>query len=254
MISKRRHKELSALQIKKFRTEHQLFLVEGEKIVDELLHSEYKIQSLIATADWIATHKQASPKSLELLEASPDELKKISSLKTPNQVVAVVKVPETVFEISRLKEKLALVLDGVQDPGNMGTIIRLCDWFGINQLICSESTVDAYNPKVVQASMGSIFRVKIEYGDLTLWLDNYRKSFSYPVFGAFLDGDNIYSQSLSSHGLIIMGNESKGISTEIQKYISQKLYIPRADSSAAESLNVSVAAAIICSEFRRRKG
>jgi TrmH family RNA methyltransferase len=253
MISKRRYKDISALQNKKFRIEHKLFLVEGEKIVDELLQSEFRIHTLLATPDWIDSHKSASKKSNEMVEASPEELKKISLLKTPNQVIAVVKISERTLKISQLKEKLVLVLDEVQDPGNLGTIIRLCDWFGINHIICSNSTVDVYNPKVVQASMGSIFRVEMEYTELSNWLKIYRKSFSYPIFGAFLEGDNIYKQSLSSNGLIILGNESKGISREIEKHVSHKLYIPRFAASGAESLNVSVAAAIICSEFRRRE-
>ena len=253
MLSKRKFKEISALQIKKFRTENGLFLAEGEKIVDELLESELMIQTLIATPKWIGLHKEGSVKCTELIDAPAEELKKISLLKTPNQVIAVVNIPKYDFKISRLKEKLAVVLDEIQDPGNLGTIIRICDWFGINQIICSNSSVDAYNPKVVQASMGSIFRVKIEYAELSNWLSSYRKSYSYPIFGAFLQGDDIYKESLSSKGLIILGNESKGISEEIEKFVSQKIFIPRFASSGADSLNVAVAAAILCSEFRRRK-
>jgi TrmH family RNA methyltransferase len=253
MISKRRYKDLSALQIKKVRTENKLFLVEGEKIVDELLRTELSIHTLFATSAWIDSHKNLSKKCREIVEASTDELKKISSFKTPNKVIAIVDMPEQVLKIANLKEKLALVLDEIQDPGNLGTIIRLCDWFGINHVICSDSTVDVYNPKVVQASMGSIFRVNILYTELGDWLKEYKKLFSYPVYGAFLKGENIYNRPLSSEGLIILGNESKGISAEIEKYISEKLLIPRFNSSGAESLNVSVAASIICSEFRRRK-
>jgi TrmH family RNA methyltransferase len=253
MISKRRHKDISALQIKKNRTENKLYLVEGEKIVDELLRTQLSIHTLFATSDWIDSHKNLSKKCKEIVEASTDELKKISSLKTPNKVVAIVDMPEQILKISHLKGKLALVLDEIQDPGNLGTIIRLCDWFGINYVICSDSTVDIYNSKVVQASMGSIFRVNTLYTELGDWLKEYKKSFSYPVFGAFLKGENIYNRPLSSQGLIILGNESKGISSEIERYISEKLLIPRFNSSGAESLNVSVAAAIICSEFRRRE-
>jgi RNA methyltransferase, TrmH family len=233
--------------------EHELFLVEGEKIVAELLQSEFTIHSLLATPEWIASHKNISENRTELIEASPDELKKISLLKTPNQVIAVTCIPDQNLNMLHLKEKLVLVLDQIQDPGNLGTIIRICDWFGINEIICSTSTVDAYNPKVVQASMGSIFRVKIVYEELSHWLKNYSKLFPYPIYGASLGGENIYNHQLQGQGLILLGNESKGISVEIENFISHKLFIPRFGASGAESLNVSVAAAIICSEFRRRQ-
>ncbi len=253
MISKRKHKELSALQLKKFRTENKQFLVEGEKIIEELLLSGWEIDTIIATKRWINLHRNAESKCSELIEATEDELKKISSLKTPNQVVAAVKFAKSTFTLKDLEGKLAIMLDEIQDPGNLGTIIRLCDWFGIKNIICSNSTVDIYNPKVVQASMGSIFRVNIEYAELTEWLETYQNAFGYPVFGAFLEGKNIYRENLPAKGLIIFGNESKGISEVVSQYISEKITIPRIAGTGAESLNVSLAAAIICSEFRRRE-
>ena len=251
MISKRRHKDLSALQVKKNRAENKLFLVEGEKMVDELLLSGWSIRTLVATIDWIESHSKAAQKCDELIEATADELKKISSLKTPNKVVAVVRENEKKIQIKDLQEQLVLVLDEIQDPGNLGTIIRLSDWFGIKNIICSNSTVEVYNPKVVQSSMGSIFRVVVEYKELSVWLPEYVKAFKLPVYGAFLEGENIYEQKLTSNGLILLGNESKGISAEAGKFVTKKLFIPRNSASGAESLNVSVAAAIICSEFRR---
>jgi TrmH family RNA methyltransferase len=252
MISKRRQKELSALQLKKYRTEYGQYLAEGEKIVEELLLSGQKIDTILATSDWFDLHRDAAMKCNEIIEATEEELKKVSSLKTPNQVLAVVKIPESDFELKELKGKLALVLDGVQDPGNLGTIIRLCDWFSIKNIICSDSTVEVYNPKVVQASMGSIFRVSVHYTGLSHWLKEYSSKMGQPVYGAYLEGNNIYKENLSGNGLIVLGNESKGISEEVSQFISERIFIPRFANAGAESLNVSIAAAIICSEFRRR--
>ena len=253
MISKRQQKEISALQLKKFRTENKLFLVEGEKMVEELLLSGWDIQTILATSEWLGLHRNAIKLCNELIEGEPEDLKKVSSLKTPNQVLAVVRIPKLQININELALKLALVIDAVQDPGNLGTIIRICDWFGINNIICTNSTVEAYNPKVVQASMGSIFRVNVEYTDLSKWLENYKKTIGQPVYGAFLEGENIYDSKLSSNGLIILGNESNGISTTLSKFVTNRLTIPRFTKSGADSLNVSIAAAIFCSEFRRRR-
>jgi TrmH family RNA methyltransferase len=252
MISKRKLKELRALQLKKFRQERGIFVAEGEKIIDELLNSELEIVSIIATPHWINLHARCESRCGELIELSGEELKKLSSLQTPNQVISVARIPGWRTNMESLAEKLVLVIDEVQDPGNLGTIIRVADWFGIDHIICSNTTVDAYNPKVVQSSMGSLFRVTVDYISLPEWIHNYCKSFANPVYGTFTKGANIYEHELSPTGLIIMGNESKGISPSLYGYISERITIPHLRDSQAESLNVSVATAIVCSEFRRR--
>lgn len=186
--------------------------------------------------------------NIKLEEVSAAELERISSLTTPQEVVALVQIPE-VFEIQpqQLANQFTLVLDGIQDPGNLGTIIRTADWFGISQIICSEDTVDVYNPKVVQATMGSLSRIKVNYADLLLLLPQIKQ----PVFGAMLNGENIYKTNFGKEGLILMGNEGKGIRPEIQTFISRQITIPR--FGKAESLNVGIAAAIFCNEISRNR-
>lgn len=180
-------------------------------------------------------------------EISVAELEKVSSLKTPQDALALVKIPEwPVLQHGQLKGKFSLVLDGIQDPGNMGTIIRIADWFGIGHIICSEETVDAYNPKVVQASMGSLARVKVHYISLTEFLPEIQ----LPKFGALLDGANIYNTDFGGEGLIVMGNESNGLRPEIQKMVNKAVTIPRIGK--AESLNVAIATALFCSEITRK--
>lgn len=252
MLSKQKLKDIRSLQVKKYRRETGLFLAEGEKIVEELLGSDVEIEMIVATAGWLSLHPQAAGACQELREADAAELEKISTLSTPNQVVAIGKTPHPVTEMKELEKQLVLVLDNLQDPGNLGTIIRIADWFGIGHMVCSEETVEAFNPKVVQASMGSIFRIGIEYVRLDRWIRAYTEQFGYPVYGTFTGGKNIYTQDLDLFGLIIMGNESKGISENVRNLVSHRLTIPRFMGSGAESLNVSMATAIVCSEFRRR--
>lgn len=252
MLSKQKLKDIRSLQVKKYRRETGLFLAEGEKIVEELLGSEVEIEMIVATSGWLTLHPQAAKACRELLEADAGVLEKISTLSTPNQVVAIGKTPHPVTEMKGFGKQLVLVLDNVQDPGNLGTIIRIADWFGIGHIVCSEETAEAFNPKVVQASMGSIFRIAIDYVPLDQWIREYTERFGYPVYGTFTGGENIYAQDLDFYGLIIMGNESKGISENVRKLVSHKLTIPRFHGSGAESLNVSMATAIVCSEFRRR--
>ena len=252
MLSKQKQKDIRSLQMKKYRRETGLFLAEGEKIVEELLRSEFAIEMIVATPGWLSLHPQAAKACRELLETNADELKKISALSTPNQVVAVGKTPLSVTEMKAFEKQLVLALDNLQDPGNLGTIIRIADWFGIGRLVCSEETVEAFSPKVVQASMGSIFRIGIDYVPLNRWIRQYSDQFGYPVYGTFTGGENIYTQDLGFYGLIIMGNESKGISENVRDLVNHKLAIPQFQGSGAESLNVSMATAIVCSEFRRR--
>lgn len=252
MLSKQKLKDIRSLQVKKYRRETGLFLAEGEKIVEELMRSDIAIEMIVATPGWLSLHPQAEKACRELLETDAGELEKISTLSTPNQVVAVGKTPHSATEMNGFGKQLVLALDNLQDPGNLGTIIRIADWFGIGRLVCSEETVEAFNPKVVQASMGSIFRIGIDYVPLNQWIRRYSDHFGYPVYGTFTGGENIYTLDLAPYGLIIMGNESKGISETVREQVKHKLTIPRFEGSGAESLNVSMATAIVCSEFRRR--
>ena len=253
MISKNKKKFLTSLQQKKYRKKHNVFIGEGHKINLDLLTAKIKCVELYATEEWIGENSELLPENV--ISADIKELKGISKLISPPPVVGVYEIEENELAVSSLKNTLAIALDGVQDPGNMGTILRIADWFGINHVICSEDTADTYNPKVVQATMGAIARVKVHYVDLPEFIDEYQKVTGLSVYGTFLEGENIYGKELSSRGLIVMGNEGKGISAEIEKMITEKLYIPNfpPDARTSESLNVSVATAIVCSEFRRRE-
>lgn len=241
MVSKSQIKLIRSLAQKKYRLKNGMFIVEGEKSVREFLASRFQLEKLYTTKNRFGT-----PDSHTVLVAEED-LKKISQLKTPQSVLAIFKIPRQ--EVFR-PQGLVIALDGVRDPGNLGTIIRLCDWFGIKNLICSPDTADAFNPKVVQASMGSLTRVKIVYGDLAEFIEN---AYNLPVFGAFMDGENIYQKTLPAEGILVMGNEANGISKKIEKLITQRIGIPRfGDINQTESLNVATATAILLSEFKRR--
>ena len=246
MISKNQIKFIRQLEQKKFRHREGLFVAEGTKVVGDLLKAGYIPHSLYATPDWIASHSVA-----EATEVTDDELTRLSFQQHPQQVLALFPIPSLNSKFLILNS-LALALDGVQDPGNLGTIIRIADWFGISNIICSEDTVDAYNPKVVQATMGSIARVNIIYTNLLELLDGLPADF--PVYGTLLDGENIYTQELTPHGLIIMGNEGNGISDAVRQRVNRRLLIPDFhNGDTADSLNVAIATAITCSEFRRRQ-
>ena len=249
MLSKNKIKFIRSLEHKKFRAESLCFLAEGNKLVSDILPF-FECEFLIAKSSWMAT--QADIFAKELILAEENDIERASLLKTPQDVIAVFRQPQYNLDKGALKNELSLVLDGIQDPGNLGTIIRLADWFGIKQLICSPDTADVYNPKTVQASMGAIVRVRVFYKPLPEWLDEMK---DVPVYGAFLEGKNIYTETLSSSGLIVMGNEGNGISDSVEKRITQKLYIPNypPEAESTESLNVAVATAIICSEFRRKQ-
>jgi len=240
MLSKSQIKLIKSLSQKKFRNKHQLFVVEGIKGIQEFLNSDFELVSLYTTN----SEFDVPDKFVHTIDEK--ELNKISFLKTPQKALAVFKILENKRpEIN----DLTLILDGVRDPGNLGTIIRLCDWFGIENLICSLDTVDCYNPKVVQASMGSLARVKVFYRALENFLNENPE---IPVFGTLLDGKNIYSEKLPQKAFIVMGNEANGISEEIKNRISQKITIPQfGKRRETESLNVATATSIILSEFRR---
>lgn len=242
MFSKSQIKLIKSLSHKKFRLKQRLFIIEGKKGIFELLNSRLRLHSLYTTEDIFD-----APRNLSF-GISQAELKKISNLSTPQTALAVFHIPEAK---KPAPDGLTVVLDGIQDPGNLGTIIRMCDWFGIKDLVCSHGTVDCYNPKVVQATMGSIARVNIVYLDLPEFIKEATKKL--PVYGAFLEGNNLYAQVLPAEGIVVMGNEANGISPEVKELISQKLFIPQfGESAETESLNVATATAIFLSEFRRR--
>ncbi|QNM84755.1 RNA methyltransferase [Polaribacter pectinis] len=239
-ISKNQLKLITSLSQKKYRQKHNLFIAEGVKVVNELLNSAFKVETLFCTDDF-----SCNISAEKIVQVSEIDLKKISSLKTPNKVLGLFKIPD---EKELQNKGLILALDDINDPGNLGTIIRLCDWFGVSELICSTKTVDCYNQKVVQASMGSLTRIPIHYIDLEAYLSKT----NLPTFIADMDGENVYKSSLPKEGILIMGNEANGISDEIKKLISNKISIPRfGETQETESLNVATATAILLSEFKR---
>ncbi|MBR7030557.1 MAG: RNA methyltransferase [Prevotella sp.] len=244
MISKNQIKYIRQLELKKYRRREGVFVAEGPKVVGDLLR-RYQPVAVYATEEWDQGDRS-------LIPVTDDELRRISFLQHPQQVLALFRLPDTSAEVLSLPSHLSLALDGVQDPGNLGTIIRIADWFGIDTIYCSEDTADAYNPKVVQATMGSIARVNIIYTDLLRLFDSLPPS--YPVYGTLLDGENIYQQTLSNEGIIVMGNEGNGISEAIRQRVNRRLLIPCfSEGDTAESLNVAIATAITCSEFKRRQ-
>jgi TrmH family RNA methyltransferase len=246
MLSKSQISLLKSLQNKKDRREHGIFLVEGYKSVSEFINSSYQIVAIYHTASFDPKVLKLSQK-INLCEISVTDIGKISSLTTPQQILALVNIPAwPALDNARLKQKFSLVLDGIQDPGNMGTIIRTADWFGIEHIICSDDTVDVYNPKVVQASMGSLSRTSVLHTNLSAFL----QQIDLPIFGAVLNGDNIYQTDFGREGLIVMGNEGNGLRPEIEKAINKAITIPRV--GAAESLNVAIATALFCSEITRK--
>ena len=262
MLSKATIKRIRALEQKKFRRQTGLFVAEGPKVVGDLLATMAACE-FFATAEWLKKNQRlvkensamTGEKSVATItEISDEELRRLSFLQHPQQVLATFKIPAsppTPLQVER-GGLLALALDGIQDPGNLGTIIRIADWFGIETVFCSPDTADAYAPKVVQATMGSLARVKIVYQDLATLIDALPTDF--PVYGTLLDGRDIYAETLTPHGLIVMGNEGNGISPEIAQKITRRLLIPNypADRPTADSLNVAIATAITCAEFRRR--
>ncbi|QEC75948.1 TrmH family RNA methyltransferase [Mucilaginibacter ginsenosidivorax] len=245
MLSKSQISLLTSLQHKKFRREHGFFLVEGYKSVVEFTGSRYQVDTVYHTGA-IAPKMLNLSRKINFQEISAKDIEKISTLKTPQEVIGLVKIPIwPTLNYDSLKQRFSLVLDNIQDPGNMGTIIRTADWFGINDIVCSEDTVDVYNPKVVQATMGSLARVNVHYTNLAQALPQIK----LPIFGAMLDGENIYNTPFGTEGLLVMGNEGNGISADIERLITTKITIPRAGH--AESLNVAIATAILCSEIKR---
>ena len=243
MVSKSQKKLINSLHQKKYRKQHHLFVAEGLKVVHEFIRAGFKLHSLYTT----------EKESFDVEEScfflvTESELKQITQLKTPQKVLALFFIPE---QENINQEGLVLALDDVRDPGNLGTIIRLCDWFGIETLICSDQTVDCFNPKVVQATMGSLARVKVVYTDLVEYLKEH--SSSHEIYGAFMDGKVVYSQKKElSSAILVMGNEANGVSAAVEEFIQKRISIPRfGDLKVTESLNVATATAILLNEFRR---
>ena len=241
MISNSQTKLITSLKQKKYRDRERLFVAEGPKVISELLDEGLKLRGLFSTEPSNIPEK-------DHFQVTDGELKKISFLTTPNTSLAVFEIPV----LSLPKDSgLIVVLDALRDPGNLGTIIRLCDWFGVEQLICSEDTADCYNPKVVQASMGSLARVQVHYLSLPEFLEETK----LPTYGGFMDGKNIYSESLPKNAILVLGNEANGISEAISEAIGNRISIPRFGKiQKTESLNVATATAIFLSEFRRSTG
>lgn len=238
-LSKKQLKVITSLQQKKYRSKYGLFIAEGTKVVNEFLNSPFELNQLFCISD-------TSYKEIDKITLISDlELKKTSSLKTPNNVVALFKIP---LENSLKKDGFIVVLDEINDPGNLGTIIRLCDWFGVDQLVCSKNTVDCFNPKVVMASMGSLNRVSIVYTNL----ETYLQESTLPKYATLMDGENVYKSKLPKNAILVMGNEANGISPSILKLLNYAVSIPRfGKTQQTESLNVATATSILLSEFKR---
>ena len=256
MISKTRIIFIKSLQNKKVRDEERLFVIEGDKIVREFLVAGISIKMLVAKPEFINCLPPEHKRSIDTTEtASYDELKQISSLKTPHNALAVVHMPAHEFESSVIIKKLCVALDFIQDPGNFGTIIRAAGWFGIKNIVCSTDCVDVYNPKVIQSSMGALLHVNVFYYDLKKFLE-FANENSVAVFGTMLNGKSIYNHQLDSRGIILLGNESKGISNELIPFITEKICIPKFSNAkeGIDSLNVGMAASVVFSEFLRKSG
>lgn len=256
MISKNRIKYVRSLEMKKFRKADAVFVAEGPKLVGDLM-GVFECCYLAATSDWLARNgellRDGQLMEVELNEVTEEELRRLSLQEAPQQVLAVFKQQAGEFDVNKAaRRNLCLVLDDVQNPGNLGTIVRLADWFGIEHIFCSRGCADIYNPKTVQATMGAMARVQVHYADLP---DLLRKlDATVPVYGTFLDGENLYEKQLENRGLIVMGNEGKGVSEELEAFVSERLYIPSypVGRKTSESLNVAIATAVVCAEFRRR--
>lgn len=248
MLSKAKIKYINSLQQKKFRQKEQLFIVEGEKIITEVLSQDaFKVHSIYAMESWVNKNMTFAAQYTGILTTiSAVELKKISTLKTPNQVLAILHVPDTTVMPNNPSQGFNLVLENIQDPGNMGTIIRIADWFGIDNIFCSKGCVDCYNPKVIQATMGSFLRVPIQYTALD---DLFQKHDKLPIYGAILGGTNLHESNLKTPSFLVIGNEGKGLSEATQQLLTEGITIPK--FGGAESLNAAVATGILCAAFRQ---
>jgi RNA methyltransferase, TrmH family len=256
MISKAQVSHITALHSRKGRETRREFLAEGSKLVTELLNSRIPVTALYATTEWLGEHPELKGNpGIRIETLTEAEMARITALAHPGPVLAVAPIPASEDSPLLLRTGLTLALDDIADPGNLGTIIRIADWFGIPQVVCSPGTVDLYNPKVIQSTMGSFLRVKVVKRDLATFLGENEPS--VPVFGTFPEGENLYARNLPAAGVILIGNEARGISPNLEKYVTRRLSIPSFALSGekadhAESLNAAVAAAIVCAEFRRQ--
>jgi RNA methyltransferase, TrmH family len=253
MISKNTIKLIKSLALKKIREKESLFLVEGDKNVSEVLDSKFIIEKLFATSSFLINNQTILSNVKLVTEVSKEDINQASLLKSPQNSLALCRLPNSTELPEKINSNLTIFLDEIQDPGNLGTIIRICDWFGIEHLFCSPKTADIFNPKVIQSSMGSFCRVNVWYTPFET-VSALANKLKIPIYGAFLDGENIYNQKLPQQALLVMGNEGNGIGPEIEHKIERKIKIPKfsENQKSAESLNVSVATAIICSEFKRQ--
>lgn len=254
MISKNKIKLIKSLEYRKYREKTGLFIAEGNKLVHEIIKSDIQIDTIIAVPDFVKELKfSENIEAPEIVTATYDEIKSASLLKNPQDVIALCRIPVYNPERVNPNENLIICLDGIQDPGNLGTIIRLADWFGVSDVVCSHGSADVFNPKVIQSSMGSVCRVAVHYTDLVSFVKVFTGKVSH-ISGAFLQGENLFKTHLEQTGILIMGNEGHGISNDLASLITKKISIPSFSSQEehAESLNVAVATAIICSEIRRR--
>ena len=253
MISKNSIKLIKSLDLKKIRVKENLFLVEGDKNVSEVLDSKFKVEKLFVTNNFLLDNKSKLKNIAQVTEVTREDINRASLLKSPQNSIALCELPPEKNLPEKMDSTLWIYLDEIQDPGNLGTIIRICDWFGVENLFCSLKTADLYNPKVIQASMGSFCRVEVFYTPFNTVAGLAAKS-GIPVYGAFLEGENIYTEKLPKRALLVMGNEGNGISPDIEAKIEKKIKIAEFNQNlkSAESLNVSVATAIICSEFKRQ--
>lgn len=252
VLSKNKIKLIRSLDVKKNRLDTGLFVTEGAKLVFDLLKSEIEISEVFCT-NLIFSELNNYKYNFTIEPVDKDELARISFLKTAPDIIAICRIPKMVIDWNELTDDLTLVLDTIQDPGNLGTIIRLADWYGIRNIVCSEESVDIYNPKVIQSTMGAFARVKVHYVALPGFLHQARE-LKIPVYGTFLEGEDLYKCDLTANGLIVMGNEGSGISDKTATYISRKINIPSYPPGVvtSESLNVAIATSVVCSEFRRR--
>ncbi len=254
MLTNNEIKFITSLQQKKYRKDHQLFIIEGEKILREVLYSDYEIESIYATEAFL---EQADAEILETLDAAfvvkvkYDQLKRLSLMETPPQVLSIVKMQANTIDLNNWDTGFILALDGIQDAGNLGTLIRTADWFGIKGILCSENCVELYNPKTIQATMGSIFRVKVDTVDLKDTLKSLKKAYQTPIFGTTTKGQSLYQTKFEGKGIVLLGNEGKGISDGLMPFIDTQISIPRLGQ--AESLNVAIAGSIICAHIANPK-
>ncbi len=250
MLSKNKIKFFNSLKLRKFRIKHNLFIAEGEKLVFEILKSQIKPKFIITSK--IKKLETLTDLNTEIIEADISEIKKISQLVTPPAAIGVFNIPGYNLDIMEIENSLTIFCDDIQNPGNLGTIIRTADWFGIKNVLCSENSADIYNRKTIQATMGAIASVRVHYVNKTKFFLSLNKAL--PVYGTFLNGKNIYETELCNRGIIIIGNEGNGISDETEQFVTERLFIPsfNTGNKTTESLNAALATAVICSEFRRR--